>query len=316
MGIFANGLYPLYKLGLKNALLERGVELKDLSIWYGGMDGTREMLQRQMNPTWSEELGTGVMFYEWGGLREILLEKVIELGGQVEWNRELVGVETPKGTKAAVRFADGNTEVADIIVGADGGFSKVRRFILEQKDPRTAADAWMPDFQGTTGIYGISSAEGVKAPEGMNAEDQNLVFVDNGFLTTGPSPGGKIRWDLVLREAKEPLHQAEDAATEFRLAEVAALSSTASEKKWISSMLPNQYSPSSTLDILHRYKNVFHPTMGSMETIFDAADRIIRAPLRQRVWEEDQIQRDNVVCIGDASRLMLPTSGQGNHIRL
>ena len=311
VGIFANGLYPLYNLGLKNVLLDRGVELKDLSIWYAGLDGAREMLQRQMNPTWSEDLGTGVMFYEWGGLREILLERVVELGGQLEWNRELVGVETLDGDQAVAQFADGSTEVADLVVGADGGFSRVRKLILEHNDPKTAADAWMPQFHGATGVYGISSTEGARFAEDMNAGDQNLIFLDKGFLATGPSPGGKIRWDLVLRESEPPLHQAEDAATESQLAAAAASSDDPSERNWLSAILPNQYSPSSTLDILDRYKNVFHPAMGRLERIFDGADRIIRTPLRQRIWTEDQIQRDNVVCIGDASRLMLPTSGQG-----
>lgn len=311
VGIFTNGLYPLYKLGLKDALRARGVELADLSIWYSGLDGAREKLQRQMNPSWSEDLGTGVKFYEWGDLREILLQKVIELGGEVEWGREAIGVEESGGA-AAVQFEDGKREAADLIVGADGGFSKMRRSVLEQKDPKTAADVWMPHFLETTGVYGISSAEGANCQEGTNPDDQNLIFVDKGYIATGPSPGGKIRWDLVLRESEPPAHQAEDAATEARLSAAAASTEDASERRWLSTMLPNQYSPSSILDILHQYKNVFHPAMGSMEAIFNNAERIIRGPLRQRVWTEDEIQRGNVVLIGDASRLMLPTSGQGS----
>lgn len=311
VGIFANGLYPLYKLGLKDALRQKGIELADLSIWYCGLDGTREKLQRQMNPTWSEKLGTGTMFYEWGDLREILLQRIVELGGEVEWGRELVGVEALGDGTVAVQFRDGQKELADLVVGADGGFSKVRRSMLEHKDPNTAQSVWTPDFQGTTGIYGISSAKDARWGDDVHPEDQHLIFVDNGYLATGPSPGGKVRWDLVLRESDPPAHLAEDAATEARLAAAAASTDDALERRWLSAMRPNQYSPSSTLEILHRFKDVFHPAMGSLESIFNNAERIIRGPLRQRVWTEDEIQHGNVVLIGDASRLLLPTSGQG-----
>lgn len=311
VGVFANGLYPLYKLGLKDALRSRGVELADLAIWYGGLDGSRERLQRQGNPSWSEELGTGVMFYEWGGLREILLERVVALGGEVQWGREVVGVEARDGG-ASVEFADGGSEVADLVVGADGGFSRVRRFILEEKDSKTAADVWLPHFEGTTGVYGISSAREARIEPGVNPDDQNLIFVDRGYLATGPSPGGNIRWDLVLRESEPPAHQAEDAATEDRLAAAVESTDDAAEKRWLSAMLPNQYSPASTLAILREHKHVFHPAMGNLGNMFSSAHRIIRGPLRQRVWKEDEIQRGNAVLIGDASRLLLPTSGQGD----
>ena len=147
----------------------------------------------------------------------------------------------------------------------------------------------------------------------MNLQDQNLIFVDGGYVATGPSPGGKIRWDLVLSESEPPEYQAEDAATEDTLQMAAASADDEMDKRWLSTMLPSQYSPSSTLEILHKHRKVFHPTMGSLESIFNNAERIIRGPLRQRVWEQNEIQRGNVVLIGDASRLMLPTSGQGRH---
>jgi 2-polyprenyl-6-methoxyphenol hydroxylase-like FAD-dependent oxidoreductase len=184
--------------------------------------------------------------------------------------------------------------------------------LLEERDSKTAGETWMPHFQGTTGVYGISSARGARFEADLNPNDQHLVFVDGGYLATNPSPGGNIRWDLVLREPQPPVHQAEDAATEDRLLAVAESTDDASKMRWLSALLPNQYSPASTLNILNQHKNVFHPTMGNLENIFSNSDRIIRGPLRQRVWGEDEIQRGNVVLIGDASRLLLPTSGQGN----
>lgn len=45
--------------------------------------------------------------------------------------------------------------------------------------------------------------------------------------------------------------------------------------------------------------------------MLERSERIIRSPMGMRVWEEDEIQRENVVLVGDTARLVLPSSGQG-----
>lgn len=71
------------------------------------------------------------------------------------------------------------------------------------------------------------------------------------------------------------------------------------------------YPENETLQILKQHAGIFHPVTGNFGKLLEHSEKIIRTPLRQRVWKEDEIQYNNIVLIGDAGRLMLPSSGQG-----
>lgn len=300
VGLFANGLYPLHRLGLKDVIRQRGFECGALTLWNCDYEGLSTMLSRQETAMWSSDLQTGVVYFERHALQSLLVEKVRELGGEVSWEKKAVAFETIEDGKTKVSFADGSDVPVDLLVGADGGYSSVRKFVLDQRDAATAESRWLPDFMGLTGIYGVGTA--AKAKEAtVDFSDSHCIWLDRGFLATGPCPDGKFRWDLVLPENEPPSASA-------------PLSPTSQESKaepWQSLILPSQYTSESTVDILREHLNVYHPYSGTFEGLVASSDRIIRTPLRQRVWKEDEIQHGNVVLLGDAARLMMPTSGQG-----
>ncbi|KAF4970743.1 hypothetical protein FZEAL_9977 [Fusarium zealandicum] len=295
VGLFANGLYPLFKLGLESSIRSDGYECGALSIWSCDYDGASERLNSQANAMWSPDLKTGVVYFERWALQKLLVDKVSELGGEVNWEKKAVDFTSLEDSKMLVKFSDGTDVTADLLIGADGGYSSVRKFILTQRNEATAEERWLPDFMGLTGIYGISSAE--KSPSSMAPfGGSHLVYLNKGFLATGPCPNGKTRWDLILPESSPP---SATSPAEPNIPETD------------SSILPSQYPLSSTIDILQHHSNVTHPYAGNLQALVTSADRIIRTPLRQHVWKQDEIQWGNVALIGDAARLMLPTSGQG-----
>lgn len=59
-----------------------------------------------------------------GELRRILLESLPP--GTVRWGHKVTGVRALGGGRHEVAFADGTTAVADVLVGADGAWSRVR----------------------------------------------------------------------------------------------------------------------------------------------------------------------------------------------
>jgi 2-polyprenyl-6-methoxyphenol hydroxylase-like FAD-dependent oxidoreductase len=71
------------------------------------------------------------------------------------------------------------------------------------------------------------------------------------------------------------------------------------------------YPRSSSVEVLRKHAEIYHPVVGTFGKLLESAERIIRSPLRQRVWTEEEIQYENIALIGDAARLMLPSSGQG-----
>ncbi|KAH6695203.1 hypothetical protein F5X68DRAFT_227196 [Plectosphaerella plurivora] len=292
--LFASGLFPLRRLGLDAAIRARGFECEDISVWQGA-----ERLNTQRRAMRSRELGTGVWYFERSELQALLLERLAEIGGEeTGWGKRATSFEHVEG-RTRVGFDDGSEIWADLLVGADGGYSAVRRHMLQTRNPATAEERWLPDFMGMTGIYGVSDA-----PETASATapfaDTHAIWVDRGFLATGPCPKGRTRWDLILPEAQPPT----------------AHETTADAKKedmppWASNILPSQYPLADTIAILEKYEHTPHPYAGTLGDLVRSADRIIRTPLRQRVWRSEEIQAHNAVLIGDAARLLLPTSGSG-----
>lgn len=304
VGLFANGLYPLYQLGLRDAIDQAGFECRSMSVWDCDGAGASEFRLTQPNVMWSHGLQKGVFYFERRRLQSVLLDKVRELGGEeVSWNRRAVGVETLPSGRTRVTFDDGQSVDLDLLVGSDGGYSRVRRHILDQRNPKTAEERWLPDHMGVCGFYGVSN--GVQEPNpSVPFSDSHCIWLkEGGCLASGPCPDGRFRWDLLLPEDLPP--PVSEAATET------PSRGTEGQEAWQSALVPSLYTHESSVDTLRRHCNVFHPYARNVKGLLDTSDRIIRTSLRQRVWGRDEIQCGSVVLMGDAGRLMLPTSGQG-----
>lgn len=75
-----------------------------------------------------------------GELRRILLESLPE--GAIRWGKKLTGVTALGGGRHELSFADGTTARTELLVGADGAWSKVRPLLTKAK----------PGYIGTTFI--------------------------------------------------------------------------------------------------------------------------------------------------------------------
>lgn len=73
-----------------------------------------------------------------GELRRILLESLPE--GTVRWGSKVTEVAPLGGGRHEVRFADGSTTSTDLLVGADGAWSRVRPLVSEA----------VPEYSGVT----------------------------------------------------------------------------------------------------------------------------------------------------------------------
>jgi hypothetical protein len=97
IGLLTNGLYPLYQLGLKDAINGMSAELSEVRLWRAScsppLKSGRDVrdvvpsgyryLNYNRNSGWSEELQTNLKMIERRHLQSLLLDRVAQLGGEV-----------------------------------------------------------------------------------------------------------------------------------------------------------------------------------------------------------------------------------------
>ncbi len=132
-------------------------------------------------------------------LYRVLQAEAARRGVPIERGKRLVDVK-PVGTGVAAEFADGTTETGDVVVGADGLHSVVRKLI----DP----DADAPRYTGQTIVWGYTHAPGLPSAAGIYrmVRGSKAAF---GFTT---APDGATFWFARVPDA-ERSHEAIAAVT-------------------------------------------------------------------------------------------------------
>ncbi|GAA0407889.1 FAD-dependent oxidoreductase [Acrocarpospora corrugata] len=121
-------------------------------------------------------------------LHHALHDRAVAGGVTMEYGKRLVDVhETGEGITA--RFADGSTASADVLIGADGIHSTVRRLI----DP----DATGPRYTGLLGFEAVARHD-------VDAEPGTMTFAfgKGGYYLYWPEPGGGTRWGVNLPQER------------------------------------------------------------------------------------------------------------------
>ena len=126
IGIWKNGFDVLEKLGVADLARQRGIT-SDFQILTDPQNrAIRSTDMRALN----EKYGAGVVFMNRGALVECLLEELQKTGvADVHFNHSVSEVESQESKSRAV-FASGKEEYCDLIIGADGINSRVRRAVF------------------------------------------------------------------------------------------------------------------------------------------------------------------------------------------
>ncbi|GLW29132.1 FAD-dependent oxidoreductase [Actinoplanes regularis] len=121
-----------------------------------------------------------------GQLRDLLLDSLTP--GSVRWGHTLAGVSGPAAGPRTLHFADGTAVGTDLVIGADGAFSRVRSVVSPATPQYTGVsftEAWFhdvedrhPELSALVGQGSATGADGRRALWGQrNSGDHIRVYV-------------------------------------------------------------------------------------------------------------------------------------------
>lgn len=185
-----NGMHVLRELGLAGRAAARGHAVARFEFRTHG--GRRLGAMSYGTPAHPGDVAVSIARET---LHFVLLEALWDAGVTVRWRKRLDRVEQD-ARGATAFFADGTRDTGDVLVGADGIWSRVREHVLPVT-PR-------PSFTGLVGYGGIAPREVIDAGDATASGPLTLCFGNGpflGYVPYGDAADGGMGWWSVLPSA-------------------------------------------------------------------------------------------------------------------
>lgn len=206
------GMLDIHENNGQIALKAAGLFDRFRQIIHAGGQATR-VLDRHGNVLFDEpDDGTGSRpEVPRGELRRLLIDSLP--ANTIRWGHKLAVASPLGGGRHALIFADGGTATTDLLVGADGAWSKVRPLLSASR----------PEYVGTTFIETYLIDSDNRHPDSAQSVGAGAMFAlspDKG-ITAHREPGGVLHTYVQLNKPKEWIDGIDFADPAAALARVA-----------------------------------------------------------------------------------------------
>lgn len=122
-------------------------------------------------------------------LRKMLLDSLTS--GTVLWDRKFTGLEKQNG-KWILHFENNISETADLVIGANGGMSRARKYLTDAEI----------EYTGTLIIQGEVFQPEITCPEFYQLCDDNILMTANqgNLLVANPKNGGILSYGVTFKK--------------------------------------------------------------------------------------------------------------------
>lgn len=211
-----------------------------------------------------------------GVLRKLLLDSIEP--NTIKWGHHLKSINSLDNGQLELHFENEHTELVDLVVGADGAFSRVREFLSDVQ----------PIYTGISAVeMGISNVDEIHPDLAeFNGKGSMFAFQDQKAIMAQLNGDGRIRVYLAFRIEKEWL---DNCGIKFEQPTMAKESLLQLLSDWSDDL-----------------KNYIRYSDGEM-----LPRRIYMLPI-----DHSWTHKDGVTLIGDSAHLMSPFAGKGANIAM
>ncbi|KAG0009213.1 hypothetical protein BGZ80_002626 [Entomortierella chlamydospora] len=275
-------LPALEQLGIHKELVEVSKSYTDIYFYDANCKkiGTHDVLAVRDATGYDILIFSRPRFYE-------LLQKRVPVH-KISFNKKIVRTEEKEG-KVHIYCSDDTSYSGDVLIGADGAHSGVRKSLYEQLDeqgilPKSDLEAFSV---GHTAIVGVATSTPEKYPQ-LKEEDANfsqILYEGSGNCYVITLPNNQISWGFGIQLSNASLRETH-----------------LSNAEW---------GPEANDNTLKDFRDFPCPLGGTMGDIFDATPKhlISKVLLEEKVFTTWHHGR--TVLLGDACHKFHPSGGQG-----
>jgi 2-polyprenyl-6-methoxyphenol hydroxylase-like FAD-dependent oxidoreductase len=183
VGLAANAIQGLSRLGVADEVIARGKELEALTIF----DEKDNIITNQDTRPLSRKYGISNFVIHRADLHDVLAQNLQP--GTLLLNKRCQTIKQ-QHNQVQVHFTDGSSAIADLLIAADGINSVVRQQLLPKSKPR---------YAGYTCWRGVVENPGVKLNTMISAE----TWAPQGRVGMAPLPGNRIYWYACINAPEQ-----------------------------------------------------------------------------------------------------------------